>query len=209
MYVTSSEHSTYVAQQSKANVNADYVSFDDALAEMSENGEISFDKSDLDTTKTGLLNSELILPSMANVAKLTEGMNELMDNLYKENGISKNPPVELSYSYADNKVKVIGNREDAAEIEELINSDPEMKEYTRTYLAISETAMAIQESIKFQEEYRNSNNPEAVVAKYAYLFNDNKVNAKASYMYGSEPALLSDGQVYSELYDFINSGGDA
>jgi hypothetical protein len=35
------------------------------------------------------------------------------------------------------------------------------------------------------------------------------VNAKASYMYGSEPALLSDGQVYSELYDFINSGGDA
>ena len=209
MNVTSAVNNTYVPGSTHVEINKDYVSFDDAIEEMSENGELSFDKSDLDSLETGLLGCELILPTMANVEKLSAGMNELMDNLYKDNGIPQDPPVELKYSYSENKVKVVGDREDAAEIEDLINSDPEMKEYTRTYLALAETAMAIQESIEFQDEYRNSSNPESVIAKYADLFDQDKKNKEASHMYGSAPALLADGMVYTELYDFINSGGEA
>lgn len=205
MYIDPSGHSAHVTTYMKTEGNTNSVTFDQAIEEMSENGEISFDRSDLDSTGTELMGTKIILPTMANVQTLTNGMNDIMNDLYAKHGLEKDPPVELSYSYAENKVKVSGNRDDAAEIEELINSDPETKEYTRTYLAISETAMAIQESIEFQEEYRNSNNPEAVVAKYSYLFDQNRHHAEATYMFGSEPSLLSDGVVYTDLYDFMSA----
>jgi len=185
-----------------------FISFNSIIEEMSESGEISFEESDLDQTGMELLGHQIILPTMKNVATLASGMEDIMDGLFAENGLPKDPPVELEYSYAENKVKVSGDRDDIAEIEELINADPEIKEYTRSFLAISSTAMAIQESLEFQEEYRNSNNPEAIVAKYSYLFNDNRKYAEASYMYGTDSALLADGVVYSDLEEFINGGGN-
>lgn len=165
------------------------------LSEMSDSGEVSFSESDLDRTETKLFGSGLILPSMKNVSILADGLNDLMNDLYRDNGLAQDPPVELKYSYAENRVKVTGGRADADKIEELINADPDLKEYTRSFLAISSHAAAIQESMEFQEEYRNSNGSDEVIRKYSYLFDDNRKTPEISYMFGSEPGLLADGQV--------------
>jgi len=197
----SQEYSTQETKQTSI-----FKGFSQILDEMSESGEISFDESELDQTGTMLKGTQIILPTMANIEKLASGMEEIMDNIYKENGFPEDPPVELTYSYSENKVKVVGDREDAQEIEDAINSDPDKAEYVRSFLALSSHAAAIQEPIEFQEEYRNSNNPDAVVAKYAHLFDDNRKYPEVSYMYGSESSLLSDGQIFSREYLELSFG---
>jgi len=177
------------------------------LTEYSDSGDISIDESDLDAYETKGIEGRLILPSMKNVSILSKGLTELLHDLFQKNGLPEDPPVELKYSYSENKVTVYGGREDSEEIEDLINSDPDLKEYTRTFLAISSHAAAIQESIEFQEEYRRSSDPEAVVRKYSHLFNDSRKYPEVSFMFGSEPSLLADGKIYSINLNFDESGG--
>ena len=176
------------------------------LGEMSESGDVDFQKSDLDTAKIDLFNSKLLLPSMKNVAMLAEGLNSLLSDLYSENGLPSDPPVELKYSEAENRIKVYGNRNDTQRIEELINEDADLKEYARSFLAISSHAAGIQESLEFQEEYRRSNGSDAVIRKYSHLFGDNRKSPEVSYMFGSTPGLLADGQLFSIAYNLKDAG---
>ncbi|PLX70277.1 MAG: hypothetical protein C0602_05550 [Denitrovibrio sp.] len=179
--------------------------FYNILKELSDSGEISIEESDLNMAETKLFESRLILPTMENVSLLAIGLDEQLDSLFDKNGIPKDPPVELKYSFSQNNVTVYGNREDADEIENLINADSDLKEYVRTFLAISSHATAMQESLEFQEEYRRSNGADEIIRKYSYLFNDDRKLPEVSYMYGSESALLSGGKLFS--YDFNQSGG--
>jgi hypothetical protein len=182
-------------------------SFQQILFELHQNGEISFDESDLDQGLLSIKGSRLILPTAENVAALSDGLQSILDSLFAENGLSKNPPIEINYSYSTNKVEVTGDRSDTAEIASLINSNSEIKEYVRSFLAISGHFVNIQESLKFQQEYMASENPQAVADKYAYLFDESRKLKEVSVLYGEATALLADGKLASEFVNFSFSGG--
>lgn len=148
-------------------------------------------------TGLGFLGEKLLLPNAQTLGELSSGLKNSLDELFSENGISNDPPVELAYNYNTNEVEVSGDRDDTDQISQLINNDPELKEQTRTLLAIASHYAAMQESFQFTKEYMNSDNPEAVVAKYSDLFDGTRKYPEVSYLFGAESALQSDGEAMS------------
>lgn len=137
------------------------------------------------TTRGSLFElEEITLPTPENLMEKTSQLYERLDSFFEKNGIQKDPPINIDYSYSSNKVEITSTREDAEEIEKLINEDPELKEEVRSVLAMASHVIAISESVTFQEEYRNSSNPEAVVGKYSHLFNGSQRTHECSLNYG-------------------------
>ena len=168
------------------------MTYESCIAEGGEGANIS------QTEKKGpvsLLDTcSLLLPNLETLNKLMGSLNESLDDLYSENDISKYPPVQFDYDFETNQVRVKGDREDKDKISELINSNPQLKEEIRTTLAIASHVVNMADSIKFSEEYMASDNPEAVVSKYSYLFNDNRKMKEVSLIYGAKlSAATEDG----------------
>lgn len=139
----------------------------------------------------------LILPNRSNMEELTSRLEDSLSDFMREHGISNDPPVEITYDYNSNKVKVTGEGANAAELEEAINADEVMKEDVRTVNAIASHYVALAESIEFHYEYLNSDDPEAVVRKYSHLFNDNRSYPVPSLRFGSDGlTLLADGKPF-------------
>jgi len=145
----------------------------------------------INTPKGGLLDRELVLPSMENLEKISDRLSYIMDVAYAREGIPAAPPVELRYSYSKNEIIVKGDREDIDKISELVNGNDDLKEAIRSTMAISSHVVAIQESLQFQQEYMNSSDPERVVSKYSHLFNDNRKYPESGLRYGSSLEVLS------------------
>lgn len=122
------------------------------------------------SAKSRLLSQELILPTRENVARLSADLSGTLGAFLSRSGIDAQPPIEFSLD-ANGEIQVEGNRSDRERILEKVNSDEGMKKQIRTLAAISSHAVAMEESLRFQSEYRASSDPAAVVAKYSYLFN--------------------------------------
>jgi len=166
--------------------------FEKALSEfMDTDGLDTAPQSKIDSV---LANAELMLPTLDNLNELTSRLKYVMDLMFVRNDIPSDPPVELDYSYSDNQVVVKGDRDDLDEISRLINENPDMKEAVRTTLAIGSTVAAIKESYDFQQEYLASNDPEAVIRKYSYLFGDDKKYAHVTVSYGEDITVFADGK---------------
>jgi len=169
--------------------------FQKALDEFMNTDDLnSFSAKGIEDPSGTFLDQELILPSMENLEELNSRLKYLLDIVYARNDIPSNPPVELDYDYSKNEVTVKGDRDDLDEISGLINENADLKEAVRTTLAIGSHVVAMADSLKFQEEYRNSSNPEAVVDKYSWLFNDNRKMPHASIIYCDSISILSDGK---------------
>ncbi len=182
--------------------------FADALATASRAGGAASSENELDTvTLSGnsgmsplLGKSAIILPTMKNVRILSSALKDELGSFFRDNGISIQPPVELSVN-SEGRIVVTGDRADAARIEECINADPTLSEDIRTLNALAGTAHDLPRHLQFQAEYRASRNPEAVVAKYSDLFYPRPHTF--SMRYGAEESdanleLLADGEVWEQ-----------
>ena len=124
--------------------------------------------------QTGMLSKlldGLTLPTMENARQMAEDFSQaLREEMRKAGCLSVEPSFELYSDPNSLEVTVTGGRGDVSEIEKLINSKPRLQRMYNNATAIASQARAMQESMKFQQEYRASSNPAAVVAKYAHLF---------------------------------------
>ncbi len=144
---------------------------------------------------SGLLDG-LILPTEENVQKLSAALSRDLGGLLKGLGISSNPPIEFSTG-SSGEIQIKGDRPDKERILEAVNGDEKVAGEIRTTAAIASHAAAIAESLEFQREYRASNNPESVVAKYSSLFGATRQSHHISLVYdGSTVDVLSDGEAW-------------
>ncbi len=167
-----------------------------AAANATSTGAVAMDQVQLSTEgrllgTSGLL-SNLILPTEENVRRLSQELSPTLRQFFSSNGISTQPPVEFSIA-SNGQLQINGNREDKDKILQLVKANPKLESQIRTVAAIASHAAAMQESLKFQKEYLASNNPEAVVAKYSYLFN----SSQRTHTTG----LRFDGNAVSITYD--------
>jgi hypothetical protein len=175
----------------------------DAFA-MTFNEYVRENKEDLDVSKpsgisTPLGDAFLVLPTYQNVVEISSYLEEQLELLFSENSIPVKPPIEIDYDYVNNKVVATGDRGDIEEINELLNSDDNVKETVHSVLAISSFYANIQDDLLFQEEYRNSSDPESVVRKYAHLFNGSNKYEKVTFMFGEASGVLVNGMVMDDF----------
>jgi len=163
---------------------------------MSE-GNTSISVKQVEITGTKLSNEGLILPDNESLAELTSRLDYLLDLMFIRNGIPKDPPVEMEYSYTRTEITITGDRDDIKDIEKLVNEDEGLKSLIQTTLAIASHVINMAESLRFQKEYRDSSEPESVVDKYAFLFDEERHYYHASMRYGDSLDILSDGKNYS------------
>lgn len=187
-------------------------SFADALSIASQQNGASSSENELDTitlsgtsgTAPALAKSEMILPTMKNVRILSSALKDELGSFFLENDISSQPPVELSVN-SEGKIVVKGDRDDTERIENFLNNNDKLADDIRTLNAIAEEAYILPRHLQFQAEYRASNNPEAVVAKYSDLFNPrpHSYSMRFGAEQGSEAPsdnleLLVDGKAWSQ-----------
>jgi len=117
----------------------------------------------------------LILPSFAAVARLSSELESRLSQRFAEHGLPNEPAVAFSVDPYGG-IHLSGERDDLHQIEALVASDPDLQRSIRDLNAISSHVHAIhsQGHLQFQEEYRASRNPEAVVAKYWHLFTEQR-----------------------------------
>ncbi|PLX70276.1 MAG: hypothetical protein C0602_05545 [Denitrovibrio sp.] len=172
-------------------------SFHTQLAELmrQENTQISVKQ--VQITGTKLSNEPLMLPNQASLKELSERLDYMLDLLFVRNDIPKDPPVEMQYSYTRTEIIIKGDRDDIDKIANLINEDEDISDLARTTLAIASHVINMAESLRFQKEYRDSEEPQEVVEKFAYLFDEERHYHHASIKYGDGLDILSDGKNYS------------
>ncbi len=142
----------------------------------------------------------LILPTLENLYEMKSQLNEKLADLLYASGIESDPPFDINIDYSTNRIEVSGDRGDIEEIEQILNDNPEINSMIHTVLAIGSHVINFEESLAFQEEYLESNNPESVVAKYSHLFDDNRKMHSFSLRFDGELQALSDGRVWVPIH---------
>ncbi|ADD67113.1 hypothetical protein Dacet_0313 [Denitrovibrio acetiphilus DSM 12809] len=132
-----------------------------------------------------------------NLKELCERLGYMLDLLFIRNGIPKDPPVEIGFSYTSTEIQIKGDRDDIEELTRLISEDPDIVDQINNVLTLAGSLINIAESLRFQSEYRTSDDPEAIVSKYSHLFEDGREVHKAILSYGDGLSLVSDGNIYS------------
>jgi hypothetical protein len=121
----------------------------------------------------------------------------MLDRLFMKNGIPRNPPVEISYSYTKTEVVVTGDREDIEQIAEMINSDSDIVNFIKGAMNVASDIINMAETLAFQGEYAAGDDAEDLFDRYAFLFDENRSDHKPSIRYGEGIDILSDGKTYS------------
>ncbi len=165
----------------------------DLLADGNRSGKSGYDSVRL-SAKSRLLSQEIILPTRENVARLSTALSGTLGAFLSSAGIDAQPPIGFSLD-VNGEIQVEGDRTDGKRILEKINGDEAMKKQISTLAAISSHAMAMEESLRFQREYRASSDPSAVVAKYSYLFNSGQQVQNVSLRFdGKTVEVLENGK---------------
>jgi hypothetical protein len=152
-------------------------------AEFSSNGRLAV---------PDLLNG-LMLPAEENVRKMSAQLSRDLGSLLAKEGIGAQPPITFSVDYTGNIV-IEGDRADKEQILETVNGDEKVSQEVRNTVATSSHAVAMAESLRFQREYLQSNDPESVVGKYSYLFEGQRAHHTTVVFDGQEIDVLSDGK---------------
>jgi hypothetical protein len=148
-----------------------------------------------------LLSEDLILPTEANVRSLSATLSGDLGRFFSESGVSSEPPIKMDVDWNTGNIGVKGDRADKEKIQDLINGNEAIKEEIRNLAAIGSHAAGMADSLKFEEEYLASSNPESVVAKYSSLFGLHRQSHAISIQFdGSSIQVMSDGQ------NWISSG---
>lgn len=170
--------------------------FKDALAELMDGDNVSISVKQTTVTGTAVCGSEGLSPHNASLKSLTSQLYEMMDAFFEKHNIRKDPPVRIEYSYVKTEVQIVGDREDVEEIQRLINEDPDIKGKIQKVLAIASHVINMAETLAFQNEYRKTDDPKAVVDKFNHLFDEERHMHRPTLEYGEESFLLSDGKKY-------------
>jgi hypothetical protein len=155
-------------------------------------GQISFeDIINVEQSSNRQINSTIpldtiIVPTYINLEKISGGLFNLLNNFLLQKGIKTEPTIEISINAEKNEVDVSGERKDIKEINNLINSNDDIKEKIITVNAIASHVCQMPEHLAFQKEYFESENPGQVLEKYSHLFNDNKPEPELSLRFTSE-----------------------
>ena len=167
----------------------------DVEAEISTNGLLINQLND-----RHLNSSSLISPSLENVQRLTRELTPRLEEFANKYNISTEPPLEFQIE-PSGKLTLRGDRADANEILKQMAANPQLERAVRNTTVIASHAytLAVERHVAFQQEYRASNNPAAVVAKYSELFGPPR-DHDISLRYGSDGvSIIGDQQVWQAL----------
>lgn len=126
---------------------------------------------------TTLLNSlpPLLLPSQKNVTTLTEHISKTFPDFLIQNNISA-APSSITYD-RQGQIHFPPDYPYASEFQQALADTPTMDGELRTVNALASHLTEMKKTIPFQREYgaaTTQSETEAVVAKYSYLFSDNR-----------------------------------
>lgn len=147
-----------------------------------------------------LNSSSLIAPSLENLKRLTSELNPKLNEFASKYNIATDPPLQFEIE-PSGKLSLRGDRADEEEILKQLAANPELEHAVRNTTAIASHAftLAVERHVQFQQEYRASNNPAAVVAKYSELFGPPR-DHQVALQYGSNGvSIVGDGQVWDAL----------
>lgn len=113
----------------------------------------------------------LILPTRAAVQALAAELAESLSARFAAAGIAEDPPVTITVDDTGG-IHVAGDRDDLAAVRSLIDSDEGLQRRIRDTNAIASHAQAMnaERTLAFQQAYRASSDPAAVVAQFADVF---------------------------------------
>lgn len=117
----------------------------------------------------------LLMPSQKNIDALSGYISERMPAFLAQHGIPR-APASISYDSLG-KIQLPDDYPYAAEFREALAADDVMERALRTTAALTSVMVEIGKSIPFQQEYAAASTHaeiEAVLAKYHYLFTDNR-----------------------------------
>ncbi|MFO7448460.1 MAG: hypothetical protein R6W90_19030 [Ignavibacteriaceae bacterium] len=176
----------YYAAVKNRNHNSSEKSFSERMAE--SNNSVSSD------IKSGLPLSSLIIPTYDDIKELSVDLKQKIGKKLRESGIKTDLPVDIKVNVRTLEVEVTGDRADLQEIKDILNNDEDIKEKLFSLNAFTEFLAALPDHLAFQDEYRVSNNPEAVVNKYAHLFSSMPVehNIKFTFTEGKFDIYYDD-----------------
>ena len=139
----------------------------------------------------------IVLPTDENVKKEAASLSKELDQFFSSEGISSQPPVEMSVDWSTGTIQIKGNRADSRQIQESINGNKKLSADIRNLAALSSQTAATDRSLKFELEYMSSNDPNGVVAKYSSLFSSCGQSSDISLMLdGDGMQVMSDGKAW-------------
>lgn len=150
---------------------------------------------ELQISESGKLLSKLAdlkLPNWQSVNELKNDFSAMLNKTLNEAGIDSNPPFNITQT--DNGVfSVTGDNPKAAQVQDILNNNDELKTLHHNMQAIASHIPGIEESLKFQREYRAANGAaeiQSVIAKYSSLFSGSTAHHSFATIFGSEGAVL-------------------
>jgi hypothetical protein len=153
-----------------------------------------------------LNSSSLIAPSLESLKRLTSELNPKLQEFASKYNFATDPPLEFQIE-PSGKLALRGDRADEEAILQQLAAIPELEQAVRNTTAIASHAftLAVERHMQFQQEYRASNNPAAVAAKYSELFGPPRDHQVALQFGNSGVSILGDGQVWQALKPAGNS----
>ncbi|RAI39207.1 hypothetical protein [Rhodoplanes roseus] len=123
------------------------------------------------TSRSWALDTPLLPPTRETVEMLASELAASLKDKFAKAGLAENPPVTLRVDDTGG-IHATGDRDDLAAVEGLIASDPALQLTIRNTNAIASQTRAsnAERTLAFQQAYRASSNPAAVVAQFADVF---------------------------------------
>ncbi len=118
----------------------------------------------------------IMLPTQENVKKLSEELSKKLKDLFDENGINPEPPIEFNVNSFNGAVSVKNNRSDTQEIGELIKKNPELELQIHNVGALSSHVVAISKAIEAGNAYaaaQSESEINSVIRKYSSVYKGN------------------------------------
>ncbi|MFA7382615.1 MAG: hypothetical protein WC001_04125 [Desulfurivibrionaceae bacterium] len=139
----------------------------------------------------------LLLPNPKTIDALTRNISENFPQFLAANNIPS-APTSITYDSAG-QIQLPADYPYADQFKQALENDPTMERKLRTVSALTSHLVEMRKSIPFQEEYAAATTQaeiDAVVAKYSYLFSDNKQYSSIALNFSAsgELSLSADGK---------------
>lgn len=92
--------------------------------------------------------SQLVMPTLQNVSRLSDSTASALDKIFQDAGINCQPPIEIEMDEATGNLTVSGDRDDTQQIEDLLNGNAAFKEQFQTFSAVASHARAIVDGLQ-------------------------------------------------------------